>query len=441
MSERKIYMDYGATTPVDSQVLNDMMPYFSDNFGNPSSVHQYGEDAQKGVIAARQALADFLGADTQEIVFTSGATEGNNTVIKGIAMSRKIWDERGGKPHIIVSEAEHDCVLDSAKRVAKDGLADVSFVPVEPDGRVRVDAIMGLIRPETALVSVMYANNETGAINPISEIGRMIAELNASGRSRIYFHTDAAQAVNYLDCGVKGLHVDLLTMSSHKIYGPKGVGALYVKKGTPIAKFMDGGEQEFKLRAGTHNTAGIVGFGSAISRLKDHAAENEEIMRLRDRLIDGITASVPRSALNGRKEHRLPNNANIRFEGAEGEAILVMLSAAGVSVSTGSACAAKSLSPSHVLKAMGLSDLDAHSSIRFSLGRGTTEADVDYVISIMPGIIEKLRSVSGSIGAPEETGEASGGNVFWSDDVLDRGGLPADLGCEKNRKPESAEGE
>lgn len=439
MNERKVYMDYAATTPVDPEVLNDMMPYFSENFGNPSSVHQYGEEAQKGVIEARQSVAELLNADTQEIVFTSGATEGNNTAIKGIAMSRKIWEERGGKPHIIVSEVEHDCVLDSAKRAMKDGLADVSFAPVEMDGRVSVETIKNLIRPETALVSVMYANNETGAINPISEIGRIIAELNAGGRKRIYFHTDAAQAVNYLDCNVQALGVDLLTMSAHKIYGPKGVGALYVRKGTPIAKFMDGGEQEFKMRAGTHNVTGIVGFGSAVRRLKDHAGKIEELRRLRDRLIDGILAAVPRSALNGRKEHRLPNNANIKFEGAEGEAILIMLSGSGVSVSTGSACAAKSLSPSHVLKAMGLSDMDAHSSIRFSLGRGTTEPDVDYVISILPGIMEKLRSVSGSIGAPEEKSESSDANMFWSDDVLNRGGLPADLGCEKNRKPEAIE--
>ena len=425
-------MDYAATTPVDARVLADMMPYFSENFGNPSSVHQYGEEAQKGVIEARKAVADFLGADTREIVFTSGATEGNNTVIKGIAMSGKIWEERGGKPHIIVSEVEHDCVLESAKRAMKDGLADVSFVPVDGDGRVNADTIKNLIRPETALVSVMYANNETGAINPIAEIGAMIAELNASARKKIYFHTDAAQAVNYLDCNVQNLGVDLLTMSAHKIYGPKGVGALYVRKGTPIARFMDGGEQEFRLRAGTHNAVGIVGFGSAVAKIGDYAAKNEEIKRLRDKLIDGILSSVPRSALNGGREHRLPNNANIRFEGAEGEAILVMLSQNGISVSTGSACAAKSLSPSHVLKAMGLSDLDAHSSIRFSLGRGTTESQIDYVISIMPGIMEKLRGVSGSIGTPEVSG---GGNVFWDDSELDRGGLPADLGCEKNRKP------
>jgi cysteine desulfurase len=352
-------------------------------------------------------------------------------VIKGIAMSRKIQESCGGKPHIIISEVEHDCVLESAKRMMKEGFAEVTFVPVKNDGRVSVEDIKKLIRPETALVSVMYANNETGAINPIAEIASMIAELNSAGRNKIYFHTDAAQAVNYLDCNVNRLGVDLLTMSAHKIYGPKGVGALFVKKGTPIARFMDGGEQEFKLRAGTHNVPGIVGLGSAISKLHDYVEKNKEIKRLRDKLIDGILAAVPHSALNGDREYRLPNNANIKFEGAEGEAILVMLSQAGVSVSTGSACAARSLSPSHVLKAMGLSDLDAHSSIRFSLGRGTTDEDVEYVISVMPEIIKKLRGVSGSIGEPQssETG------VFYDDEEIDRGGLPADLGCEKNRTP------
>jgi len=424
-------MDYAATTPVDFDVLRDMAPYFSTSFGNPSSVHRFGEEAQEGVVKARQRVAEFLGCNPSEILFTSGATEGNNTAIKGIAMFRKIWERLKGKPHIIVSEIEHDCVLESAKRVARDGLAEVSFAPVGEDGRVSVRNIESLVRPETALVSVMYANNETGAIQPIQEIGRMLGELNATGRNKIYFHSDSAQAANYLDCNVERLGVDLLTISAHKIYGPKGIGALYVKKGTPLAKFMDGGEQEYGLRAGTHNVPGIVGFGSAVARIEEYAAKNEEIKELRDKLIDGLLIAVPRSALNGSRENRLPNNANLKFEGAEGEAILVMLSDAGVSVSTGSACAAKSLSPSHVLKAMGMSDLDAHSSIRFSLGRGTTKEDVDYVISIMPEIIEKLRNVSGSIGEPEKSAEA---NTFYSDDVLDRGGLPADLGCEKNRK-------
>ena len=397
MNQKKVYMDYAATTPVDQNILQDMLPYFSEYFGNPSSIHSVGEDAQKGVSKARRQVADFLGSNPAEILFTSGATEGNNMVIKGIVMSPKIRKECGGKPHIIVSEIEHSCVIESVKRVVKDDLAELSFVPVNKNGIVSVETIEDLIRPETALISVMYANNETGTIQPIAEIGAFIRELNATSRDKIYFHTDAVQAINYLDCDVEKLGVDMLTISAHKIYGPKGVGALYVKKGTPIAKLIDGGEQELNLRAGTLNVAGIVGLGSAISKIDERALENEKIKKLRDKLIDGILASVPRSVLNGDKEYRLPNNANIRFEGAEGEAILMMLSQQRVSVSTGSACASENLSPSHVLKAMGLADFDIHSSIRFSLGRQTTEKEVDYVVSIMPGVIEKLRQVSGSI--------------------------------------------
>ena len=398
MNQKKVYMDYAATTPVTPGVLRDMLPYFSEYFGNPSSIHSFGEDAQKGVNKARQQVADFLGSSPAEILFTSGATEGNNMAIKGIVMSPKIRKECGGKPHIIISEIEHSCVIESAKRVAKDGLAELSFIPVDKAGRVSVETIKSLIRPETALISVMYANNEMGAIQPIAEIGAFIRELNATSRNEIYFHTDAAQAINYLDCNIEKLGVDMLTISAHKIYGPKGVGALYVKKGTPIAKLIDGGKQELNLRAGTLNVAGIVGLGSAISKISGHAVENEKIKKLRDKLIDGILASIPRSVLNGGREYKLPNNANIRFEGAEGEAILMMLSQQGVSVSTGSACAAGNLSPSHVLRAMGLADFDIHSSVRFSLGRQTTEKEVDYIVSIMPGIIEKLRQVSGSLG-------------------------------------------
>ena len=397
MNKKKIYMDYAATTPVDQGVLQDMLPYIIEHFGNPSSIHQFGENAQSGVIKARRQVADFLGSSPAEILFTSGATEGNNMVIKGIAMSKKIREKCGGNPHIIVSEIEHSCVLASAKRVMEDGLAEVSFIPVGKDGRVNVETIKNLIRPETALISVMYANNETGVIQPIKKIGALIAELNADNKNKIFFHTDAVQAINYLDCNVGNLGVDMLTISAHKIYGPKGVGALYLKRETPLAKLIDGGRQELKLRAGTLNVSGIVGIGSAISRIGEYIAQNERIKKMKDRLVDGIFASVPHSVLNGDKEYRLPNNANISFEGAEGEAILVMLGQQGVAVSTGSACAAENLSPSHVLKAMGLTDYDTHSSIRFSLGRQTTEEEVDYVVSIMPGIIEKLRKVSGSL--------------------------------------------
>lgn len=390
-------MDYAATTPLDQDVLKDMMPYFSDNFGNPSSVYEYGEIAKNAIVKARQDIADFLGVRSEEIIFTSGATEGNNMVIKGITDQNLIKERYSGRAHIIVGTTEHDCILESVKKVLKNSDLKASFVSVNHDGRVSVDNIKNIITPETILVSIMYANNETGAINPIQEISEMIKEFNLKRKNKIYFHTDAAQALNYLDCNPIKLGVDMMTISSHKIYGPKGIGALYIKKGTVISRFIDGGDQEYKLRAGTHNVPGIVGFGSAVLKLREQNKKNEEIEALRDKLIDGILSSVSNSALNGSRENRLLNNVNIRFEGVEGEAVLMMLNKVGVYVSTGSACAAKSLAPSHVLKAMGLTDLDAHSSIRFSLGRETVESDINYVISIMPNIIEKLRKISGSI--------------------------------------------
>lgn len=420
---KRIYMDYAATTPVAPEVMEEMMPYFSEKCGNPSSVHGSGEEAQQGVIEARRRVAEFLNCETNEVIFTSGATEGNNSVIKSVVNNPKISLE--GLPHIIVSEIEHDCVLESAKRLMRERAAEVTFLPVGQDGRVVAGSVRAAVKPNTVLVSVMYVNNETGAIQPIEEIGKIIAEMNAGRTLKISFHTDAAQAVNYLDCDVKKLGVDMMTLSAHKIYGPKGAGVLFVKKGTPFQPFMNGGEQEFHMRAGTHNTPGIVGLGAAIARVKENHPKNEELKRLRDMLIDGILSSVEDAYLNGGREFRTPNNANIRFNGTEGEAILISLDGEGFSVSTGSACAAKSLSPSHVLKAMGMSDLDAHSSIRFSLGRYTTEEEIKKLLEVLPPIIKRLREVSGSFGT----------GVFWEEDQTNTGGLPADLGCEKNRKP------
>ncbi|MDD4931100.1 MAG: cysteine desulfurase family protein [Candidatus Colwellbacteria bacterium] len=394
--KRKIYLDNAATTPVDKDVFAAMEPYFSEIYANPSSVHGEGQEAQEGLVLARKKVADFLNSDVSEIIFTSGATEGNNTVIKGISASEKIKESAGGIPHIIVSSIEHDCIIESAKRMMKEKIAEVTFVPVGEDGLVNVEEIKKAIRPNTVLVSVMYANNEIGSIQPIIEIGEMIDGENRLGHTRIYFHTDAVQAVNYLDCDVQKLKVDMMTISGHKIYGPKGVGVLYVRKGVPIMPLMDGGEQEYRLRAGTHNMTGIVGIGAAVDKVIADRPEISKTTALRDKLIDGILSKISGTALNGLREKRLPNNANIRFEGTEGEAILVMLDMEGIAVSTGSACAARSLSPSHVLKAMGLVDIDAHSSIRFSLGRNTTEEDINRVIEVLPGIIEKLRGVSGS---------------------------------------------
>ena len=407
-------MDYAATTPVSPEVMVEMMPYFSEKYGNPSSVHGFGEEAQEGMITARKRVADFLNCDTSEVIFTSGATEGNNSAIKSVVSNPKFKVD--GLPHIILSETEHDCVLESAKRLARERTAEVSFISVDKDGRVSMNDVRNALKPNTVLVSIMYANNETGAIQPIEEIGKMISSVNNERAQKIYFHTDAAQAVNYLDCDVKKLGVDMMTLSAHKIYGPKGAGVLFIKKGTPFQSFMNGGEQEFHMRAGTHNVPGIVGIGSAISMVKNNYPANEKLKSIRDKMIDGIISKIPDTALNGSREERLPNNVNIRFQGVEGEAILILLDGAGISVSTGSACAAKSLSPSHVLKAMGLSDVDAHSSIRFSLGRYTTEEDADKVLEVLPQIIEKLRGVSGSFNS-----EDLNDPTMWKDDDDDHG--------------------
>ena len=411
---QKIYLDYAATTPLDSEVFKAMKPYFSEKYGNASSIHQFGQEAQEGIIKARHQVADFLNCQAEEIIFTSGATEGNNAVIKGIGGNKKLARETGAKPLIIVSKIEHECVLAASDRLEKDGVAEVGYLPVDREGLVNLAELRTLIQPNTVLISVMYANNEIGTIQPIAEIGQMLQELNQNRKNKIYFHTDAAQAVNYLDCDVQKLGVDLMTLSAHKICGPKGVGALFVRKDTPLERFMDGGEQEFKLRAGTHNTPGIVGLGAAISKIKNEKLKIKNIERLRDRLIDGILKSISAAFLNGSREHRLPNNANFRFDGVEGESLVVALDLEGIAISTGSACAARSLEPSHVLIAIGLNSLETHSSVRFSLGRYTTGQEIDSVLAVLPKIIERLRNISGNL-----KGEG----------LVERAELPKDFGC------------
>ena len=414
MKKTKIYLDYGATTPVDPEVFEAMRPYFCQEFGNPSSVHQFGETAQKAVVAVRQRVAEFLHCQPKEIIFNSGATEGNNTVIKEVGGNRELAEKLGDKPHIIISQIEHDCVLNAAKRLFKEGVAEVAFLPVNRDGLVELTEVKNAIKANTVLISVMYANNEIGAIQPIAEIGEMLKKINQSRRQKIYFHTDAAQAVNYLDCDTQKLGVDLMTISAHKIYGPKGAGALFVRQGTPLKPLLDGGEQEFRLRAGTHNTPGIIGLGAAIKKVESEKLKVKSLENLRDKLIDGVLEKISHTFLNGSREKRLPNNANFCFEGAEGEAILMALNLEGVAVSTGSACAAKALEPSHVLRAIGLSDLEAHSSLRLTLGRFTTEEEIDKALALLPEIVQKLRNISGNLG--------EGFSVA-------KGKLPDDFGC------------
>jgi cysteine desulfurase len=379
----KIYLDYAATTPIDPKVLKAMLPYLKKEFGNPSSIHSFGQKALGAVDEAREKVAKFLGCDATEIIFTGSATEANNLAIFGLV-------KKGD--HIIVSKIEHHAILEPCRVLEKRGV-EVTYLPVDKDGLVSVFDVKKAVKPNTVLVSIMYANNEIGVIQPVAEISQAIKTAD----KRIYFHTDAVQAVNYLDCQVNNLGVDLLTISSHKIYGPKGVGALFIRKGVPINPLIYGGGHERGLRSGTENVAGIVGLGQALEEIQNPKLKihNIKIKQLRDKLIKRILKTIPGSQLNGSSKLRLSNNANISFKGAEGEALVIALDQKGVACSTGSACSSKSLEPSHVLLALGLSREAAHGSLRISLGRFTTEKEIDRFLKILPPIVERLREISG----------------------------------------------
>jgi len=401
---KNIYFDYAATTPVDKKVLDEMIPYFIEKFGNPSSVHDLGREAAEAVEKAREQVADFLNCNPAEIVFTSGATEGNNWAVKGIvneAESQKSKAENQKaktKSHIITLSIEHHCILNSFKAAEKDGV-ETSYLKVDKGGLVNLEDVEKAIKENTILVSIMYANNEIGTIEPIAEIGKLLKETNLKRKKnnlpKIYFHTDAVQAINYLDCDVNKLGVDLLSLSAHKIYGPKGTGAFYIKQGTKIKPIQYGGGQENNFRSGTHNVPGIVGLGKAISLIPEHRKKTEEIKSLRDYLVESILKNISGSYLNGSKKFRLPHNANISFDGVEGESLLMLLDQEGIFVSTGSACSSSSLELSHVLKAIGVSPGLSHASIRFTLGKETTKEEIDFVLKILPEKIEKLRKISG----------------------------------------------
>jgi len=411
MPSKKIYLDNAASTPVDGEVLKAMLPYFEREYGNASSVHNFGQKARAAIDRAREQVADFLNCQVSEIIFTGSATEADNLAIFGVVRD---FQERRIKPHFITTRIEHDAVLESCKKLEKEGV-EVTYLPVDKEGIVRVSDVKKAIKKNTVLVSVMYANNEIGTVQPIAEIANIIrnfrnSKFQAPNPKQIpnlksqfpIFHTDAVQAVNYLDCDVKKLGVDLLTLSAHKIYGPKGVGALYVKEGTPILPIIFGGGHEQGLRPGTENTPGIVGLGKAIEKVKSektsaNSVESSKIKnleRLRDKLIDGILKRIPDSRLNGSRVNRLPNNANFSFRGAEGESIAISLDREGIAASTGSACSSKSLEPSHVLLALGLSPEEVHGSLRLTLGRYTTEEDINKVLEVLPKIIERLRKLS-----------------------------------------------
>ena len=389
----KVYLDYAATTPVDPKVLKAMQPYFKKDFGNPSSIHSYGQKALEAVDEAREQVANFLGCSSQEIIFTGSATEANNLAIQGSLR----WNVKDS--HIITSKIEHHAVFESCDVLKKQG-AEVTYLPVDKQGLIKVSDVENAIRNNTVLISIMYANNETGTIQPIAEISQLVRRVMSGRRrasDRIYFHTDAVQAVNYLNCNVKKLGVDLLTLSGHKIYGPKGIGALYIKNGTFVNPLIYGGGQEHGLRSGTENVAGIVGLAAAIEQVQDPKIKIQSIRtrQLRDKLVKAILKLIPDSRLNGSEISRLPNNVNFSFAGAEGEAIVIALDQKGIAVSTGSACSSKTLEPSHVLLALGLSEEEAHCSLRVTLGRDTTEKEIVKFLKVLPPIIKKLRKISG----------------------------------------------
>jgi len=401
---KKIYLDYAATTPVDEKVLKIMLPYFSEKFGNAMSVHSFGQEALEAIDNARAQVANFFGCSPSEIIFTSGATESNNLAIKGSIRSYySITRKSGEKPHIITTKFEHHCVLDACKLAEKDGLAEITYITPNREGIVSTKDIQNAIKPNTILISVMYVNNEIGTLQPIAEIGKMLKEINIKRLEnklpQSYFHTDATQAINYFNCNVDEIGVDLLSMSAHKIYGPKGVGVLYIRKGTHIKRVQDGGDQEYKMRAGTHNVPGIVGLGAAISMIKlpDMQKKIKEIEKLRDYTIKRILKEIPKSYLNGSKEKRSPNNANFRFDNVEGEGLILSLDLDGIAGSTGSACSSGALEPSHVLLSMGLRHEQAHGSLRITLGKHTTKKEIDIFITKLKEIVKRLRKISGNV--------------------------------------------
>ncbi len=380
---RKVYLDHAATTPLHPEVLSLMYEFMRDTFGNPSSVHSFGREAKKFIEEARQKVADLIGAKPEEIYFTSGGTEADNIAIIGTAMARR---KKGN--HIITSSIEHHAVLETCEYLAKNGF-EATFLPVDKYGMVNPDDVAGAIRKETVLVTIMHANNEIGTIQPIAEIGRITREHGVA------LHSDAVQTLAKIPVNVDDLGVDLLSLSAHKIYGPKGIGALYARKGMRLQPIMHGGGQERKLRSGTENTPGIVGFGKAAEvGGREMEQESARVKGLRDKLIRRVLAEIPSVTLNGHPEQRLPNNANVSIALVEGESLVLSLDLEGVAVSSGSACSSGSLQPSHVLKALGLPHEMMHGSLRMTLGRANSEEDIDYVVEALKKIAVRLRSFS-----------------------------------------------
>lgn len=389
MSE--IYVDHAATTPLDPRVLEVMMPFLTEAYGNPSSFHTKGKEASDAVIEAREKIAGLLGARPDEILFTSGGTESDNLAILGYARKHKNLG-----CHIITTTIEHQAVLESLAHLEKKEGFEVTYVAVDREGMVSPDDILSAVREDTILVSVMMANNEIGTVQPIEEIGRGLGKWKTeNGKEKLAFHTDACQASGALALSVINLHVDLLTLNGSKIYGPKGIGVLYVKRGTKLEPLQFGGAQEKGQRGGTENVAGIVGLAKALELAEEEREkEGARLTALRDDLIMRILSTIPKTRLNGHPTKRLPNNVNISFMDLEGEALLLYLDAKGIFASTGSACTSASLDPSHVILALGVPFETAHGSMRFSLGRSTTSADIDRIVEELPPLVERLRSIS-----------------------------------------------
>ena len=381
---REIYADNAATTALSPMVLEKMMPYLTKVYGNPSSLYGIGQEAKNAVETARQNIAKNLGAKSaNEIYFTSGGSESDNWALKGICQRLKAK----GKKHIITSKFEHHAILHTCKALEKEGF-EVTYLDVYEDGIVKPEDVANAIREDTAIVSIMYANNEIGTIQPIAEIGKICRE------KKVLFHTDAVQAAGYVKINVEEQNIDLLSMTAHKIHGPKGCGLLYIRKGILINNLIEGGAQERNKRAGTENIAGIVGLDAALQHAVDTIDERTERLKvLRDKLIDGLL-EIPKSRLNGSREKRLPNNVNMCFEGIEGESLLLRLEMNGISASSGSACTSGSLDPSHVLLALGLPHEVAHGSTRMTFDESTTEEDIDYILEVVPKIVKLLRDMS-----------------------------------------------
>jgi cysteine desulfurase len=383
---RRVYFDNNATTPVDRRVLDAMLPYFADDFGNASSIHSFGQRTRGAVEHARKSVAELIGARPAEIVFTSGGTESDNLAIFGIVAAAEPGPN--GHKHVITSLIEHSAVLNVCQTLERQGV-DVTYLPVGRNGLVNPEDVRRAIRPETVLISIMHANNELGTVQPIEEIGRIAAEAD------VWFHTDAVQSAGKVPINVDALGVDLLAISAHKLYGPKGIGALFVRKGTHVEPFIRGGRHQSGLRPGTENVPGIVGLGKAAELAREELAhETAHLAALRDRLEENIVAQVPHAHINGDRTHRTPNTANILIPFIEGEALVIALDLRGVACSTGAACSSGAVEPSHVLTAIGLPKEDARACLRFSLGRGATSDDVDFALAQIPAAVERLRELS-----------------------------------------------